>query len=506
MKNVKRLIFRLLPVALLLTAVPEASASAKAGEATVNVGETASITLADVYQRTLRKSTGISYRWTSSTTDISVTSSTMFSATIKGNAATTSGKVYYYCSYYIDGFYRTMDFYYEVVVKNSIVYVTGISLSNSRLSLVEGNSATLTATVSPSNATNRNVSWTSSSSSVASVNSYGLVTGKSSGTATITCRASDGSGKYATCDVTVSAATPTSVSLPSTLKLKEGESTTLTPTLSPSGTSTTYTWKSDNTEVASVSQAGKVTANSAGTARITVRTANGLSDYCNVTVTPLPKSVSLTENSVELKMHKTCQLTPIVYPSDAETSYTWTSSDSKVAKVNGNGLVTATGPGEAVVTVRTANGLQAECRVTVPEPEYYFVVWTKNGGTISYPLSERPEVTQSGDKLVVTTTTAAVDYPKTGVVKFTLTDEGGAPSGVESVSADSKAGAFTRHGDVVELSGFRPGSVVGVYTVGGQTVTSGRVGGDGAYSLDLSGLGAGIYIVSTESITFKIKK
>ena len=87
---------------------------------------------------------------------------------------------------------------------SSNVAVTGISLSNSSLSLTTGESATLTATVSPRNASNKNVTWTSSNASVATV-SNGTVKAVSPGTATITCTAADGSGKTAKCTVTVNA-------------------------------------------------------------------------------------------------------------------------------------------------------------------------------------------------------------------------------------------------------------------------------------------------------------
>ena len=83
------------------------------------------------------------------------------------------------------------------------VYVTSITLHPTSLYLEEEETATLTATVIPSNAVNKELTWTSSDKSVASVNSNGVVTAVSAGTATITCAATDGSGVKATCNVTV---------------------------------------------------------------------------------------------------------------------------------------------------------------------------------------------------------------------------------------------------------------------------------------------------------------
>lgn len=127
----------------------------------------------------------------------------MYYATVRGVRATPSCKVYFRCSYVIDGFYRTMDFYYDITVKASNVSVTNVSLSRSSVEMKEGNTFQLTASVYPNNATNRRVNWSSSNNSVATVDGYGVIQAKQAGNATITCRAADGSGKYATCYVKV---------------------------------------------------------------------------------------------------------------------------------------------------------------------------------------------------------------------------------------------------------------------------------------------------------------
>ena len=91
------------------------------------------------------------------------------------------------------------------VTQKSQILVSSITLSTSSLSLTEGDTSTLTATVSPSNATNKELTWSSTNTKVATVNSNGVVTAVSAGTATITCKAADGSGVKATCAVTIAA-------------------------------------------------------------------------------------------------------------------------------------------------------------------------------------------------------------------------------------------------------------------------------------------------------------
>ena len=82
--------------------------------------------------------------------------------------------------------------------------VTSITLSSSSLSMKAGQTVAVTSTVYPSNSSNKNVTWSSSNTSVATVSSNGIVTAKSTGSATITCKASDGYGASATCYVSVS--------------------------------------------------------------------------------------------------------------------------------------------------------------------------------------------------------------------------------------------------------------------------------------------------------------
>jgi uncharacterized protein YjdB len=98
-----------------------------------------------------------------------------------------------------------------------VVPVSGVSLNQTALNLEEGGTATLSATVSPADATNKAVTWTSSNNAVAAVSASGVVTAKSGGNAVITVRTADG-GKTASCAVAV--AVPVSgVSLPPTLTL-----------------------------------------------------------------------------------------------------------------------------------------------------------------------------------------------------------------------------------------------------------------------------------------------
>ena len=175
-------------------------------------------------------------------------------------------------------------------VTGDVTYkVTGVSLSPTTLTLDVGASSTLTATITPDNASNKSINWESGNTGVATVDTSGKVTAVAQGTTTITATAADGSGKSAECSVTVKEAANVpveSVSLDKTsLGLTEGETTQLTATVEPEDASNkNVTWESSNTNVATVNN-GEVTAVSAGTATITVTTVDGgKTDTCTVTV------------------------------------------------------------------------------------------------------------------------------------------------------------------------------------------------------------------------------
>ena len=294
------------------------------------------------------------------------------------------------------------------------VDVTGVSLNKNSLSLEKGSNETLIATVTPSNATNKNVTWSSSNTSVATVNSSGKVTAVKAGTATITVTTEDG-GKTATCSVTVTdpVISVTGVSLnKNSLSLEKGSNETLIATITQSNaTNKNVTWRSSNTSIATVNSSGKVTAVKAGTATITVTTEDGgKTATCNVTVTDSDISitdpvisvtgVSLNKNSLSLEKGSDETLIATVTPSNATNkNVTWRSSNTSVATVNSSGKVTAVKAGTATITVTTEDGGKtATCFITVREQfnlefEEYVVEYNDENEPYNYIKNIKPKTT-----------------------------------------------------------------------------------------------------------------
>ena len=255
------------------------------------------------------------------------------------------------------------------------VSVAGVSLDKTEIVLVEGSNQTLTATVEPTNATNKGVTWSSDHEAVATVDQNGTVTAVKAGTATIMVTTADGS-KTAACEVTVNAPTKpvTNVTLePTTLTLEAGSTGKLTATVEPSdATNQTVTWSSNNEQVATVAD-GTVTAVKEGTAAITVKTADGnYQATCAVTVKPqnvLVTHISVT-GTASLYVGDTAKLTAKVEPTNATNpAVTWSSNNESVATVGTDGTVTAVSAGTATITAtaKDSSGISGRLEVTVQQ-------------------------------------------------------------------------------------------------------------------------------------------
>lgn len=270
------------------------------------------------------------------------------------------------CDY--DSASAAIDLYHgtpTVTFSAATVAVESVTLDKTTLSLVEEETATLTATVAPANATDKTVTWTSSATDVATVDSTGKVTAVKAGTATITAKAGE---KTAACDVTVTAKTvyATSVTLSEqTLSLKVGGEAVLTATVLPeNATNKKVSWTSDNREVATVDQNGKVTAVAPGEAQIRV-SANGLNsaaglEVCNVCMVTVSeadipvKTVTITKpTTTEYTVGSDVTLEAKVNTDATVSDKTikWSSSDADVASVDETtGKVTFKKAGEVTIT------------------------------------------------------------------------------------------------------------------------------------------------------------
>lgn len=247
--------------------------------------------------------------------------------------------------------------------------VTGITLDYTSRDMYVGETFRLTYVVKPSDSSNAAVTWSSSNSSVASVDKTGLVTARSVGTTVIILKANDG-GYIATCTIKVSR-TATAVKLDVTqLTMNVGDYYYLETTLTPAdSTETTLSWESSDKKVVTVSKTGKVIAKGAGKAIIMVKTKSGSTAYCNITVLQPVTGIKISSSQETIYVGDELELEASVLPASAnDDGITWESSNEEVATVDQKGRVIGVGGGVAMISVTSDDGNYKDyCMVTVEE-------------------------------------------------------------------------------------------------------------------------------------------
>lgn len=370
-----------------------------------------------------------------------------------------------------------------------------------------GQTITLTPTFTPSGA-GSDLVWTSSNPDIATVNSSGRITGKAEGVTLISATTTN--GLSAICRIEVYKPVPSSIQLSEqSMTIPVGDTRKLTYTVAPSDAIYTVDWQSDASDIASVDNSGMVTAHKEGTACISVITDNGVSARCVVNVPPLPEQVYLPD-TLYISPRKEYLLNYRLSPSDAQANgYSWQSSDEKVATVTDKGLVKALDVGQTEVTLQTSNGLRATCVVVVLEPLYNLVVWTKDGSRTDFSFGDQPQVTISDDVFSVTSQRTTVEYNALDIEKFTvecLNENTGQLVDAVSSPVQPEMPTFNLSSDVLTLSGCRPQSAVDVFSMDARRMAHVRTDNNGCAQLSLAGWSRGVYIVKTETTTFKISR
>jgi uncharacterized protein YjdB len=263
----------------------------------------------------------------------------------------------------------------EITAYGSLYFteVTGVTLDKTSAAVLLGNTLQLTATVIPSNATNKALTWECNSPYVAAVSQTGLVTTIGSGSAYITVRTLDG-GFEASCYVLVSTPASKVTITPKAVSVDVGDTYWLTAEVEPFNVSNSnLTWSSSNTAVATVNQAGFVTGVTPGTVTITATAADGsgVYDTCTVNVPLyLTTGVKLNKNTLALLRGESERLIATVLPTNATNkNVKWSSNSPYVFEVDQTGLITTFGAGSGYDTVTTEDGgIVDSCYVLVTVP------------------------------------------------------------------------------------------------------------------------------------------
>ncbi|MCR5448480.1 MAG: leucine-rich repeat protein, partial [Solobacterium sp.] len=246
-------------------------------------------------------------------------------------------------------------------VKVGAVHAEGISIAPAADTVSVGNTVDLDPVFEPENAVNKRVTWKSSDTGIATVDSNGVVTGVSVGTVTITVTAEDGGF---TAFKTMTVINPvTGITMTTTeLRVAVGDTGKIQASVVPENAGNkTILWSSDNESIASVNDEGIVTGTTAGTAVITATTEDGgYTAQCTVTVyTVHAEGITVDDEASpsEIEFGSASAVVITFEPlNTTNKGLTWKSSDTSIATVDENGVVTAVGEGHVTITATSEDG------------------------------------------------------------------------------------------------------------------------------------------------------
>lgn len=258
----------------------------------------------------------------------------------------------------------------------------GISYKTAEIAMKVGESKTNELTITyvenvDQTLLDKTVTYASSAPSIAEVNKdTGAVTAKSAGEATITATAADG-GQTATFKVKVAAAEKPAThatalnvdkkTITLNINSKKTKTAQIKATLTPAGSTDTISYTSNKPAIVKVDQKGVVTALKTGTAKITVKSSNGLTQVVTVKVTSPATKVKLTgKKTIKFKKGKknTLKLKATVTPKNSTDKVKWSTSNKKVATVSQKGVVTAKKKGKVKITAK-AGKKKATVKITI---------------------------------------------------------------------------------------------------------------------------------------------
>lgn len=309
-------------------------------------------------------------KWTSSNDAVASVSDGLVTAKAFGTAVITAS-------------YGNISASCTINVTDGTIKVTSVTLDKSELMLGLGDTYTLTASVLPDDATNKNINWSSNNTAVATVTENGIVTGIGDGTAEIKAVSESNTSCYAVCKVEVSSKRVPVMGIEldknvfgDAFEVDIGKNLVFSPTIKPSNaTNQNVLWTSSDNSVAAVND-GIVTGVSEGTVSITATTADG-GFNASVTVkvkkpTVYVKGIVTNTDQLTVNVRESKQLQASVVPIDAtDKTITFESNNNAIATVSDTGLVTGVSQGTTLIKAisnTSAGKFVAFCTVTVPKP------------------------------------------------------------------------------------------------------------------------------------------
>lgn len=295
------------------------------------------------------------YTWESSNPEIATISSTGLLTGVKNGQVTITVSA------------NDKKFTSTCKVTVSAVDVQSVALEAESMEILIEESKKINYTITPENATNKNVTWSTSDSTIVSVDSTGTIKGIAVGEAKVSLKTSN--NLSSTVAIKVNPIKGNKITLnKTTTTLLIGSKEKLTATIEPANTTDKdIIWTSSDESIATVSTEGEILAKAVGECIINARTKDGLTATCVVKVDPIEvESITLNVSQKELEVGSSFQLSSVINPSNATIKeIEWASTNPSVATVDVNGLVTAKSKGSTAIVVTAKNGITSTAQISV---------------------------------------------------------------------------------------------------------------------------------------------
>ena len=268
----------------------------------------------------------------------------------------------------------------ETEPENTEILLKNIKINVGNLTLEEGNTTQINAILEPSNATNKDIIWSTSNSNVATINQNGTITALKEGTTTITVSSTTNSEIKDSIELIVkknSKAVSDVIINEKNITVKVGGETRLTVTVLPStALNKNVTWTTSNTNIATIDNNGILNAKNIGTAIITATSISNpyIKGQSTITVEPIEvANITLSTTSVTIKKGETQTITATPQPSNATNkTLTWKSNNTSIATVDNNGKITGVSVGKTTITVSSNNNITKTINVEItPNTKVY---------------------------------------------------------------------------------------------------------------------------------------
>lgn len=253
------------------------------------------------------------------------------------------------------------------------ILVSEVSIQAKYSKLLVGEKMKLSSSISPTNATDKTISWTSSDGNIIAVDEEGNIEAKALGEAIITATAKNGISDSITFEVTDTIIANEIIINKTSLSLKRHETYNLFCSFVPqNSTNTEISWESSNENIASVSPNGKITALKQGSTTITGTSSNNLVVTCQVTVTEIKATSASIKDPTRLVGINVGYTTQLVCnrilptnTTDTTADVVFKSNDSNVATITEKGFLTAVGSGDCEILIYIDNQLLGFANVLV---------------------------------------------------------------------------------------------------------------------------------------------